>query len=37
MSDRAVGDAEIIDVLRRLGTGGPDGAPLPEVLYGRAR
>ncbi len=34
---RVVGDAAIIDVLRGLRTGGPDGGPLPEVLYGRRK
>jgi len=34
---RAFDDARIIDKLRGLGTGGPKGGPLPEVLYGRRK
>lgn len=34
---RAVSDAVIIDALRRVRTGGPQGGPLPEVLYGRRK
>ena len=34
---RAVSDAAIIDRLRGLRTGGADGGPLPETLYGRRK
>jgi len=34
---RAVSDAAVIDRLRTVKTGGPDGGPLPEVLYGRRK
>ena len=34
---RVVSDAAVLDVLRGLKTGGPDGGPLPEVLYGRRK
>lgn len=34
---RAQTDAAIVGVLRHLRTGGPDGGPLPEVLYGRRK
>lgn len=34
---RAVTDAQILDVLRRVRTDGPNGGPLPEVLYGRRK
>jgi len=33
----AVSDAAVIDRLRTVKTGGPDGGPLPEVLYGRRK
>jgi HTH-like domain len=36
-SARAVSDAVIVGRLRQLRTGGPDGRPLPEVLYGRRK
>jgi transposase InsO family protein len=32
-----VSDAEIIDRLRALRTGGPGGRPAPEILYGRRK
>jgi putative transposase len=35
--DRDRSDAAIVDALRRLRTGGPEEAPLPEVLYGRRK
>lgn len=35
--DRAVSDAAILDQLREVRTGGPNGGPLPEVLYGRRK
>jgi len=34
---RAFSDAAVIDVLRGLRTGGAEGGPLPEVLYGRRK
>ncbi len=34
---RAFSDAAVIDVLKGLRTGGSDGRPLPEVLYGRRK
>jgi len=34
---RVCSDASVVDVLRGLNTGGPDGGPLPEVLYGRRK
>ncbi|MGH9155082.1 MAG: IS3 family transposase [Acidimicrobiales bacterium] len=34
---RVLSDAAVIDVLRGLKTGGPDGGPAPEVLYGRRK
>ena len=34
---RVFSDATVIDVLRGLRTGGPDGRPMPEVLYGRRK
>jgi len=34
---RAFSDAQIIDKLRHLRTGGVKGGPLPEVLYGRRK
>jgi len=34
---RTVSDAAVIDVLRGLRAGGPDGGPRPEVLYGRRK
>ena len=34
---RTVTDAEIIDRLRALRTGGPGGRPAPEILYGRRK
>jgi len=36
-SDRTVTDALIVDKLRALKTGGMDGRPAPEVLYGRRK
>ena len=36
-SARTVDDAQIVDMLRGLRTGGPNGRPLPEVLYGRRK
>lgn len=35
--ERARTDAAIVDKLRSLKTGGRDGRPLPEVLYGRRK
>jgi putative transposase len=35
--ERAKTDAAILDMLRHLRTGGPEGRPLPEVLYGRRK
>ena len=35
--DRVFTDAAIVAELRRIKTGGPDGRPLPEVLYGRRK
>ena len=35
--DRAWADAELCDKLRQVRTGGPDGRPLPEILYGRRK
>jgi len=35
--DRVLSDAAVIDVLKGLRTGGPEGGPLPEVLYGRRK
>ena len=35
--DRAFSDAAILDALRKVKAGGPDGRPLPEVLYGRRK
>jgi putative transposase len=35
--DRAVSDAAVIDKLREVKSGGPDGRPLPEILYGRRK
>jgi putative transposase len=34
---RVYADAAVLDVLRRLRTGGPGGTALPEVLYGRRK
>jgi len=34
---RVFSDATVIDVLRGLRTGGPDGRGLPEILYGRRK
>jgi putative transposase len=34
---RTVTDAQIVDVLRGLRTGGPSGRPRPEILYGRRK
>ncbi|MGH7861243.1 MAG: IS3 family transposase, partial [Candidatus Dormibacteraceae bacterium] len=34
---RVLSDAAGVDVLRGLRTGGPDGGPAPEVLYGRRK
>lgn len=34
---RAFTDAAVLDVLRGLRVGGPQGRPLPEVLYGRRK
>jgi putative transposase len=36
-ADRSVSDAELVDRLRALRTGGPGGRPAPEVLYGRRK
>jgi putative transposase len=36
-SARALSDAEIVDRLLALRTGGPGGRPAPEVLYGRRK
>lgn len=36
-SARTVDDAAVVDTLRHLKTGGPNGGPLPEVLYGRRK
>ena len=36
-SYRAHTDAQILDTHRHIKTGGPDGRPLPEVLYGRRK
>ena len=36
-TDRVRSDAAVIAVLKGLATGGPDGGPLPEVLYGRRK
>lgn len=36
-SARTHSDAQLTDALRRVKTGGPDGRPLPEVLYGRRK
>jgi putative transposase len=36
-SQRAVTDAETIDRLLSLRTGGPGGRPAPEILYGRRK
>jgi transposase InsO family protein len=36
-SARVFSDAEIIDTLRGLRSGGPTGRPVPEVLYGRRK
>jgi putative transposase len=35
--ERVLADAAIVAELRRIKTGGPDGRPLPEVLYGRRK
>jgi hypothetical protein len=35
--DQVLSNAAIIAELRRIKTGGPDGRPLPEVLYGRRK
>ena len=35
--DRVVGDTRIVEVFRGLKTGGPEGRPRPEVLYGRRK
>jgi putative transposase len=37
VADRVLTDAAIVAELRRIKTGGPDGRPLPEVLYGRRK
>jgi transposase InsO family protein len=34
---RTYSDALVIDMLRQVKTGGPDGKPLPEILYGRRK
>ncbi|MHB8452633.1 MAG: DDE-type integrase/transposase/recombinase [Mycobacteriales bacterium] len=36
-ADRVFSDAAIVDKLRALKTGGPNGGPAPEVLYGRRK
>ncbi len=36
-STRTVDDAQVVDKLRSLRTGGANGRPLPEVLYGRRK
>lgn len=36
-SARTVDDAQVVDTLRSLRAGGPNGGPLPEVLYGRRK
>jgi putative transposase len=36
-SPRTIEDAAVIDKLRGLQTGGPNGRPRPEVLYGRRK
>lgn len=36
-ADRAVTDAAVVDVLRKLTTGGLDGPARPESLYGRRK
>ncbi len=36
-SMRVLGDAAVVDKLRQLRTGAANGAPLPEVLYGRRK
>jgi transposase InsO family protein len=36
-SARTVGDAQLVDMLRHLKTGGPKGQSLPEVLHGRRK
>jgi transposase InsO family protein len=36
-STRTVHDAQVVDKLRSLRTGGVNGRPLPEVLYGRRK
>jgi putative transposase len=35
--ERAKTDAAVLDKLRHVRTGGPEGRPLPEVLYGRRK
>lgn len=35
--ERDRSDADVLDTLRQVRTGGPDGRPLPEILYGRRK
>lgn len=35
--ERDKSDAAVLDKLRHVRTGGPQGGPLPEVLYGRRK